>query len=74
MNTHWSPWAGGGPEFAARRRPTRKGGADMGARHDLQPGAPLTPEIQLVHDTYQPRRIDPEDWERQRSKVQAWFR
>ena len=46
----------------------------MGARHDIKPGGPLSAEIQLVHDTYTPRFVEPDDWERIRPHVQAWLR
>jgi hypothetical protein len=46
----------------------------MGRRHELNPGAPLTPEIQELHDTYVPRLLPLEDWDLVAEHSREWFR
>ena len=74
MNSHWSPWAGGGPEFTARRRSLVTGDVEMARRHDLTPGGELLPEIDTLIKDYSPRRMEAADWERGGELAKEWVR
>jgi len=58
---------------SARRRPLA-GGVQMGRRHELTPGAPLSQEIEELHDTYVPRVLPIEQWNLVAEDAKAWLR
>ena len=50
------------------------GVADVARRHQIEPGAPLLPNIAELIDAYVPRALDADEWEKVAEAAKAWVR